>query len=342
MSKALLLDDTFDEKDDDIGIRCEQKLGRRRSLTLRTASVDKVNERLSLQPATSTPSLSESYGSATLLCRPDKQENQSQQQRRKIDVFANIKKTAEDSSLDDKSCVGYSPCTTINYDTFLNESTESKGINNELIKNQSENEHFILNPVFCDTDIEIEENIEKKNEEKISLLKNENILNEEEDFGNIALSSNLRKSLISTKQRKGAEVAAEEGMNIQTKKGKKRPSLSPYSLTATTTSAASQQLLLPTTTTPTSTALFPSSSQSIASSSSSSLPFSSYHSSPLSEGSNSKKRRQKASEMRLVGNDGGGSGGNGRQSTSVAPVDEWWYQRCAFGYERIFWPCCYI
>jgi len=44
-------------------------------------------------------------------------------------------KTAEDS-LDDKSCVDYSPCTTINYDTFLNESTESKGINNELIKNQ--------------------------------------------------------------------------------------------------------------------------------------------------------------------------------------------------------------
>jgi len=32
-----------------------------------------VNERLSLQPATSTPSLSESYGSATLLCRPDNQ-----------------------------------------------------------------------------------------------------------------------------------------------------------------------------------------------------------------------------------------------------------------------------
>ncbi|CAK5088988.1 unnamed protein product [Meloidogyne enterolobii] len=198
MSKALLLDDTFDEKDDEIGIR--------------------FNERLSLQPATSTPSLSESYGSATLLCRPDKQENQSQQ-RRKIDVFANIKKTAEDS-LDDKSCVDYSPCTTINYDTFLNESTESKGINNELIKNQSENEHFILNPVFCDTDIEIEENIEKRNEEKIALLKNENIILNEEDFGNIALSStNLRKSLISTKQRKGAEVAFEEG--TQTKKGKK-------------------------------------------------------------------------------------------------------------------------
>ncbi|KAL7074691.1 hypothetical protein ACQ4LE_005554 [Meloidogyne hapla] len=321
MSKALLLDDTFDEKDDEIGIRCEQKLGRRRSLTLRTSSADKVNERLSLQPATSTPSLSESYyGSATLLCRPDKQESQ---QSRKIDVFANIKKATIDSSIDDKSYVGCSPCT-VNYDTFLDEAAERKGINNELIRKESENEHFILNPVFCDVDIE--ENIEKRSEEKIGLLKKENlceeILKEEENYdyelslGNIALSS--RKSLISTKQRKNTEVAVEAGTSLQIKKqGKKRPSLSPYSLTASTTSAASQQLL-PTTKTA-STALFPSSSQSIASSS---LPFSSYHSSPISEpkGSNSKKRRQKAGEMRLLGNDGGGIGGNGRQSTSVAPM----------------------